>query len=237
MSYPTGGSSSPSGGCGRRIDVSRKQGPHCGDFRPTAIPFAWSSRGTAKSVVGTSVWTGRVLQAGFDDLETIGLALLYPALEWSVWLLAIMDIRAHPISFSKGPGRPLVPPDHGCDGETVSPSPQSNSQTSAGEPCIPRCVSDQPWTFPRRVPNSCLTPLPRLDARFVAAPLRQHRPSDPRQLVGECRCQNVMMQALRRSLEPRPKVCFAQFAGLSRITRAWLNGTMRKHRSRHQNRP
>jgi hypothetical protein len=26
-----------------------------------------------------------------------------------------------------------VPPDHGCDGETVSPSPQSNSQTAAGE--------------------------------------------------------------------------------------------------------
>ena len=51
MSYPTGGSSSPSGGCGRRIDASRKQGPHCGDYRPTAIPFAWSSRGTAESVV------------------------------------------------------------------------------------------------------------------------------------------------------------------------------------------
>jgi hypothetical protein len=30
------------------------------------------------------VWTGRALQAGFDDLETIGLALLYPALERSV---------------------------------------------------------------------------------------------------------------------------------------------------------
>jgi hypothetical protein len=32
---------------------------------------------------GTFVWTGRALQAGFDDLETIGLALLYPALAWS----------------------------------------------------------------------------------------------------------------------------------------------------------
>jgi hypothetical protein len=32
---------------------------------------------------GTTVWTGRALQAGCDDLETIGLALLYPALEWS----------------------------------------------------------------------------------------------------------------------------------------------------------
>jgi hypothetical protein len=33
---------------------------------------------------GTSVLTGRALQAGSDDLEIIGLALLYPALEWSV---------------------------------------------------------------------------------------------------------------------------------------------------------
>ena len=32
----------------------------------------------------------------------------------------------------KGPGRPLGSPDHGYDGETVSPFPQSNSQTSAG---------------------------------------------------------------------------------------------------------
>ena len=33
---------------------------------------------------GTSVWTGRALQARFEDLEVIGLALLYPALEWNV---------------------------------------------------------------------------------------------------------------------------------------------------------
>jgi hypothetical protein len=46
-----------------------------------------------------SVWTGRALQAGFDDLETIGLALLYPALNGALVLPAIMDIRAHPISF------------------------------------------------------------------------------------------------------------------------------------------
>src|ERR1700692_690841 len=82
---------------------------------------------------GTFVWTGRALQAGFDDLETIGLALLYPALErsrlcsWPSWISA--HIRPHS---EKGPERPLVPPDHGCDGETVSPSPQSNSQTLAG---------------------------------------------------------------------------------------------------------
>ena len=53
------------------------------------------------SANGTTVWTGRALQVGFDDLEAIGLALLYPALEWNVVFLAIMDIRARPISFSK----------------------------------------------------------------------------------------------------------------------------------------
>jgi hypothetical protein len=34
---------------------------------------------------GTFVWTGRAVQAGYDDLETIGLAFLYPALEWSAF--------------------------------------------------------------------------------------------------------------------------------------------------------
>ena len=38
----------------------------------------------AESAVGPSVWTDRALQAESDDLEVIGLALLYPALERSV---------------------------------------------------------------------------------------------------------------------------------------------------------
>ena len=36
------------------------------------------------SACGPSVWTGRSLQAESDDLEVIGLALLYPALERNV---------------------------------------------------------------------------------------------------------------------------------------------------------
>ena len=36
------------------------------------------------SHIGPSVWTGRALQAESDDLEVIGLALLYPALERNV---------------------------------------------------------------------------------------------------------------------------------------------------------
>jgi hypothetical protein len=35
---------------------------------------------------GPFVWTGRALQAESDDLELIGLALLYPALERNVWV-------------------------------------------------------------------------------------------------------------------------------------------------------
>jgi hypothetical protein len=40
--------------------------------------------GVHESLIGTFVWTGRALQAECDDLEMIGLALLYPALERSV---------------------------------------------------------------------------------------------------------------------------------------------------------
>ena len=43
--------------------------------------------GTTDSVClrrARSVWTGRALQAESDDLEVIGLALLYPALERNV---------------------------------------------------------------------------------------------------------------------------------------------------------
>src|SRR5262249_55328103 len=40
--------------------------------------------GSPIAAIGTSVWTGRALQAESDDLEVIGLALLYPALERNV---------------------------------------------------------------------------------------------------------------------------------------------------------
>ena len=46
-------------------------------FAPNA---AIESGGQRPDPVGTSVWTGRALQAECDDLEMIGLALLYPAL-------------------------------------------------------------------------------------------------------------------------------------------------------------
>jgi len=36
------------------------------------------------TILGPSVWTGRALQAESDDLEKVGLALLYPAYRWSL---------------------------------------------------------------------------------------------------------------------------------------------------------
>jgi hypothetical protein len=47
-----------------------------------------------------------------------------------------MDIRARSISFATHPRRPDGPPDHERAGETFSPSPLFDSQTSAGKPTI-----------------------------------------------------------------------------------------------------
>src|SRR6516165_2430794 len=91
--------------------------------------------------IGPSVWTGRALQAENDDLEMIGLALLYPALDGTLEFLAIMDIRARSISFASRPRRPYRPPDHERAGETFSPSPHFDSQTSAGKPIMTFGVS------------------------------------------------------------------------------------------------
>ena|ERR1700724_1051107 len=45
---------------------------------------AYRRIGRLGPLMARTVWTGRALQVGFDDLEAIGLALLYPALEWNV---------------------------------------------------------------------------------------------------------------------------------------------------------
>jgi hypothetical protein len=58
-----------------------------------------SSACVETDAIDPTVWTGRALQAECEKMEGVGLAHLYPALAWSVVLLAIMDIRAHPISF------------------------------------------------------------------------------------------------------------------------------------------
>jgi hypothetical protein len=54
---------------------------------------------------------------------------------WPSWI-----IRARSISFASRPRRPEGPPDHERAGETFSPSPLSDSQTSAGNQLL---LSDQ----------------------------------------------------------------------------------------------
>jgi len=61
-----------------------------------------------------------------------GLALLYPALWWSELLLAIMDIRAHPISFSDRPSKAGWVTRSRMQRRDRSPILKSDSQTSAG---------------------------------------------------------------------------------------------------------
>jgi hypothetical protein len=64
--------------------------------------------------------------------RTLVLRFCIRPVDGAIELLAIMDIRARPISFASRPQRPYGSPDHERAGETFSPSPLSDSQTSAG---------------------------------------------------------------------------------------------------------
>src|SRR4051812_12066047 len=88
--------------------------------KPRAREFPFTTFSSARRSAGATVWTGRALQAEYDDLEKIGLALLYPALERSLCAPGhhgYPRISAHIRSHSeKGPEWPVVPSDHGCEG-------------------------------------------------------------------------------------------------------------------------
>jgi hypothetical protein len=58
-----------------------------------------SGFGTGKTAVDPFVWTGRALQAGCEQMEGVVLRICIRPLHGAFELLAIMDIRAHPISF------------------------------------------------------------------------------------------------------------------------------------------
>lgn len=64
--------------------------------------------------------------------------------------------------------------------------------------------------------------------RLIAAFLRRDRPGDPRRFVGKRGCQNIMIKRFAAAESHGPKLCFAQFAGLSRITRAPCMNSIRK---------
>src|SRR5277367_3839912 len=50
-----------------------------------------------------NVWSGRAFARVFVELAVSGLASMYPASDWSVVLLAIMDISARAISLADRP--------------------------------------------------------------------------------------------------------------------------------------
>jgi hypothetical protein len=54
-----------------------------------------------------NVWSGRALQVDFAAIAVSGLASMYPAFDWSVVLLAIMDISARAISLPDRPQRAI----------------------------------------------------------------------------------------------------------------------------------
>src|SRR4029077_9569381 len=104
-----------------------------------------------------------------------------------------MDIRARSISFASRPRRPYGPPDHERAGETFSPSPHFDSQTSAGKPTIAFGFGFEPsprshrrslarwgerrWrreaaTIPLVNQSVCILNLSLLDARLITALLR-----------------------------------------------------------------
>jgi len=68
-------------------------------FADSQIPLA----PRAPSIHDPCVWTGRVLQARCDEWRRLVLRFCIRPLNGAVLLLAIMDIRAHPISFSERP--------------------------------------------------------------------------------------------------------------------------------------
>ena len=78
------------------------------------------------------VWTGRALQAESSEWRWLVLRFCIRPLcgadrSWPSWISA--RVRSHS---QIGPRRPVGPPDHGRDGETVLHLLKSNSQTSAG---------------------------------------------------------------------------------------------------------
>jgi hypothetical protein len=89
------------------------------------------------SEIGPSVWTGRALQAESDDLEVVGLALLYPALERNVCVPGHHGYSARARSHSRlGPEGHMGHLITNALARLFSPSPHSDSQTSAGKPTL-----------------------------------------------------------------------------------------------------
>jgi hypothetical protein len=66
-----------------------------------------SDLAAVRSANNPTVWSGRALQVDFAAMAVSGLASMYPAFDWSVELLAIMDISARAISLPDRPQRAI----------------------------------------------------------------------------------------------------------------------------------
>ena len=153
------------------------------------------------STHGPSVWTGRALQAENGDLEKLVLRFCIRPIDEAFELLAIMDIRARSISFTSRPRRPDGPPDHERAGETFLHL-LFRLQTSVGKP-----TQQLFWgrALASVIPPVSVSGCRLREARLITAFLRQHRPGDLCQLVGESCGQNVGMEALSGASEPDPE--------------------------------
>src|SRR5499425_2050969 len=152
----------------------------------------------ALMILSNDVWTGRALQAESDDLEVIGLALLYPALERNVCVPGHHGYpRASDLILGKAQrGRSC----HQITDATARPFLHLSSfQLADLGGKANYCYRDQLQTWGGGHP---LSGCGLRYARLIAALLCQHGPSDPRQLVGEGSGQNVRMQALSGANEP-----------------------------------
>ena len=90
----------------------------------------------APSIHGPSVWTGRALQAESDDLESWSCAsvsglLMEPLSSWPSWISA--RARSHSRLGPEGHMGHLIT---NALARPFSPSPLSDSQTSAGKPTL-----------------------------------------------------------------------------------------------------
>ena len=138
-----------------------------------------------------TVWTGRALQAEFEKMEGVGLAHLYPALAWSVCAPGHHGYpRAPDLILGKALRGRLG---HQITGTTARPFLHFLNPTRRPRQVVHRLRQGSASDIPSAGPNALILCDLWLDARFVAATLCQHSPSDPRQLIGECGCQDVMV--------------------------------------------
>ena len=136
-----------------------------------------------------------------DDLEKLVLRFCIRPIDGAFELLAIMDIRARSISFRLGPEghtghlitNALAKPFSISSFRLADLGGKANSTIVLGA------------SLASVIPLVSVSGCRLREARLITAFLRQHRPGDPCQLVGESCGQNVGVEALSGAREPDPE--------------------------------